>query len=122
VQNLKEKIMLWWPYIWRPPLDCSDFWYIVLLTLLYYLTRGIWKHTIRLTEIIIWNFLENKRKYTCKAALVAGWFLSFPLLDCVYFWICGAPRCCLPSGRWRLETHTLARCRSYWTVACQFSG
>ena len=25
VQNLKEQMMLWWPYLWQPPLDHFGF-------------------------------------------------------------------------------------------------
>jgi len=48
--------------------------------------------------------------------------LSLPPLDHAYFCICGVPRWCLHSGRWRLKTHSLARCRLCWTSARPFSG
>ena len=114
VQNLEEPIMLRWPYLWNPPLDHVDFWI--------YCSSHTPLLTDRLMEIIIEIFLENKRKYTCKAVLVADRFLSIPSLDHAYFWICGAPRCFPHYGRWRPETHSLAGCRSCWTVARPFLG
>ena len=93
--------MLWWPYLWNPPLDHAEFViycssHTPLLT-----DWRIGRNTIRLTEIIIENFLENKRKYTSRVVLVADQFLSLPPLDLAHYWICGATRCCLYSGRWR---------------------
>ena len=85
------------------------FGYIVLLTLLYKLTGGIWRNIIHWAAIIIGRVLENKRKYTCRAVLVVDRFLSLPPLNRAYFWICGAPTCGLHAGRWRLETHSPAR-------------
>jgi len=117
VQNLKEQMMLRWPYLWQPSLDRFGFWiYCFAHTPLPPDRRDLKEHNFFI-EIIIRHFLENKRKYTCRVALVASRVFSFPPLEHVYFWICGAPRCCLHSGWWRSETHSPARCRSCWTIA-----
>jgi hypothetical protein len=76
------------------------------------MTGGIGRHTIRLTEIIIGHFMENKKEMHLKGSSVAGLFLSFPPLDHSHSWICGASRCCLHSGRWRLEMHSPVRFRA----------
>ena len=76
------------------------------------MTGGIGRNPILLTEIIIWNFTENKKEMHLKGSSVAGIFLSLTPLDHAYYWICGAPRCCLHSGRWRLEMHSLVRVRA----------
>ncbi|KAL9372493.1 hypothetical protein Peur_034737 [Populus x canadensis] len=47
-----------------------------------------------------------------QGSLVADLFLSLPPLDHAHSWICGVPRCCLHSGRWRSETHSPARFRA----------
>jgi hypothetical protein len=64
--------MLQWPYLWNPPLDHADFWiccshYTPLLT-----DRRDRRNTIHLTEIIIWNFMENKKEMHMQGSLVAG--------------------------------------------------
>jgi hypothetical protein len=95
--------MLRWPYLWRPPLDRFEFLiYCSSHTPLLPNQRDLKAHYS--FAIIIENFLENKRKYTCRAALVADRFLSFSPLDHVYFMICGAPICCLLDGGDRKHT------------------
>ena len=99
-----------------------SFGYVVLITLIYELTGGIERDTLYLTEIIIGHFLKNKKEMHLQGSFIADRFLSLTPLDRAYVWICGATRCGLHSGRWRSETHALARFGSCWTVARPFSG
>jgi len=72
VQNLKELIMLWWPHLWNPPLDHADLWiYCSYHTPILTDRRDLKAHN-PFDRNHIGNFLENKKKYTCKAVLIAG--------------------------------------------------
>ena len=69
--------MLQWLYLQNPSLDHAAFWiYCSSHTPLLTDWRD-WKSPICLTEIIIGNVMENKRKYTCRAVWSPADFALF---------------------------------------------
>ena len=109
VQNLEEPIMLRQSYLWHPMFDHAQFWiYCSSHTPLLTYWRDLTTHNSFDRNHHRKLPGKNKRKYICRAVLVADRFLSLPPLDHVFIWIYGATRCCLHSGQWRQETHTLA--------------
>ena len=98
-------------YLCNPPLDHVTFWICCA------------SHTPLLTDRRDWKAhnsfdINHHRKFPGKQKEIhlqgsfgRRQFLSFSPLDHAYFWICGAPRCCLTSGRWRSEMHSPARRR-----------
>jgi hypothetical protein len=60
------------------------FGYVVLITLLYELTRGIGRNTICLIEIIIGDFLENKKEIHLQGSLVADRSLFSTVGSCSF--------------------------------------
>ena len=101
VQNLKEPIILRWSYLWHPPLDHIYVWtysssHTPLLT-----DRRDWKVHNPFDRNHHQTFPGKQKKIHLQGSFGRRLILSLPPLNHAYFCICGVPKWCLHSGRWK---------------------